>query len=543
MTKPLVSILIPAYNAERWIAATLHSALAQTWPNKEIIVVDDGSSDQTGAVARQFASEGVRVVTQRNQGGSAARNTAFSVSQGEYIQWLDADDLLSPDKITRQIEALDGSSNKRTLLSSAWARFLYRHHWAKFSPTALWCDLSPAEWLVRSMSQNLHMQTATWLVSRELSEAAGPWDTRMVVDDDGEYFCRVLLNSERIRFVPEAKVYYRDTGAGSVSYMGRSNTKLEAQFLSMRLHVEYLRSVDDSVRARAACVAYLQTWLGYFYPQRLDIVAQCRQMAQELGGNLQTPRLSWKYSWIQTIFGWTLAKRAQAALRGIKLSVERCLVFLVGDSFVRFQTGRRKKLMDLATSIRNKVRRLVQVYGTSNAKRRQWNSEFAGSRWDCLDRDPGNTIYPYLEKYVKGGSILDLGCGSGSTGNELAADAYCLYTGVDISDVALAKGIKAAAENGRSSKNHYLQSDILNFVPSQQYDVILLRDSIYYFLLGNIKQILARYSRYLKEGGVFVVRFDSHGGKSKRIVDLIEGSFEIVDKELPENRPGMLVFR
>src|SRR5688500_18155135 len=95
----LVSILIPAYNAERWIAATLQSALEQTWPAVEIIVVDDGSRDQTLAVARRFEGQSLKVVTQTNMGAAAARNTALGLAQGSYIQWLDADDLLAPDKI------------------------------------------------------------------------------------------------------------------------------------------------------------------------------------------------------------------------------------------------------------------------------------------------------------------------------------------------------------------------------------------------------------------------------------------------------------
>src|ERR1700674_5293977 len=121
------------------------SAIAQTWERKEIIVVDDGSTDETLAIARQFESESVRVVTQRNQGAAAARNRAFSLSRGDYIQWLDADDLLAYDKIARQIEALSPDCNERTLLSSAWGRFMYRYYRAEFFPTALWRDQSPVE--------------------------------------------------------------------------------------------------------------------------------------------------------------------------------------------------------------------------------------------------------------------------------------------------------------------------------------------------------------------------------------------------------------
>ncbi len=122
----LGSILIPAYNAQEWIADTIHSAIAQTWPRTEIIVVDDGSSDSTLVIARTFESQGVRVIPQKNQGASAARNTAFLHSHGDYIQWLDADDLLAPDKIAKQMELVMQGLSPRTLLSSSWAHFMYR---------------------------------------------------------------------------------------------------------------------------------------------------------------------------------------------------------------------------------------------------------------------------------------------------------------------------------------------------------------------------------------------------------------------------------
>ncbi len=337
--KSLVSILIPAFNAQNWIADTLRSAIAQTWEPKEIIVVNDGSTDQTVSIARQLESDSLRVVTQKNQGAAAARNKAFSLSRGDYIQWLDADDLLAPDKIARQMEALGHCPSRGMLLSSAWAYFLYRYYRARFVPTALWCDLSPADWLVRKMGQNLHMQTATWLISRELTEVAGPWDTTLLVDDDGEYFCRVLLQSDGVRFVPEAKVYYRASGSSSLSYIGRSEGKVQAQWRSMELHIGYLRSLEDSPRVRAACLKYLQNWLILFYPERLDIVKQAEDMAKALGGQLEAPPLSWKYSWIKAAFGWRVAKRAQILLPNFKWSVLRSwdkTLFRIHSSRIRF---------------------------------------------------------------------------------------------------------------------------------------------------------------------------------------------------------------
>jgi glycosyltransferase involved in cell wall biosynthesis len=335
--KPLVSILIPAYNAEAWIAETLRSAIAQTWEPKEIIVIDDGSTDRTLAIARRFESDQLRVIAQPNQGAAAARNTALSLCRGEYIQYLDADDLMAPDKIAKQMESLDSSVTPRTLLSGSWGRFMYRYYRTEFIPSALWCDLSPVEWLLRKMQLNLYMQTATWLVSRELAEAAGPWDTRLLVDDDGEYFCRVLLASDRVQFVPDSKVYYRTSGPASLSYIGHSDRKKEALLCSMELHIQYIRSLEDSPRVRAACVTYLQNWVYFFYPDRPDLVKQIDDIAKSLGGTLAIPTLSWKAVWTSALFGRKRAKRAQVLLVRFKWSMgrlwDRILFLLEGGRF------------------------------------------------------------------------------------------------------------------------------------------------------------------------------------------------------------------
>src|SRR4030095_5883408 len=101
--KKLVSILIPAYNAAEFIAETIESVLAQTWPRKEIIVGNDGSHGEPLAIARQFESKQVLVVTKDNEGAAATRNKAFSLCQGDYIQWLHAGGLLSAKTISSQV--------------------------------------------------------------------------------------------------------------------------------------------------------------------------------------------------------------------------------------------------------------------------------------------------------------------------------------------------------------------------------------------------------------------------------------------------------
>lgn len=321
--KPLVSILIPAYNAEEFISYTLQSATAQTWERKEIIVVDDGSTDRTPQLAQQFASKAVKVVSTDNQGLSAAVNHAFNLCQGDYIQELDSDDILAADKIERQLAALREADSKKILLSSPWAHFHYRTSNARFIRNSLWQDLSPVEWMLRKLSENLHMQNATWLVSRELAEAAGPWDTTLQYDQDGEYFTRVLLASEGTRFVPAGRVFYRISGSNRVSFIGSSNKKKDSLLRSMKLHIQYIRSVEDTERVRKACVTFLQNWYDNFYPERPDIVAELESLASELQGHLVRPHLRRKYAWMQPIFGLRTAKWAQSALPEVNTRLSR----------------------------------------------------------------------------------------------------------------------------------------------------------------------------------------------------------------------------
>jgi glycosyltransferase involved in cell wall biosynthesis len=323
--RPLVSILIPAFNAEEWIEDTIASAVAQTWPDKEIIIVDDGSTDRTLDIARRHASRNVLVIGQENQGGAGARNTAFAHAQGDYIQWLDADDLLSEDKIEKQLAVATRTADPCVVISSPWAYFMYRLDAAKFSRSALWSDLAPVDWVLQKWTHNLHMQTATWLVSRALTQSVGSWNPELLSDDDGEYFTRVVLASHGVRFEPNARVFYRIVGSRRLSHIGRSNRKLEAHVKGMRLQIQYVRQLEDTPRVHAAILRYLQTWFPAFYPERPDLVAELQALAAEVGGELETPRISWKYGLIDALFGRSAAKRAQLEYNQYKTSLLRSI--------------------------------------------------------------------------------------------------------------------------------------------------------------------------------------------------------------------------
>ena len=103
-----ITVAIPAYNAERWLRETLDSAFGQTFPAHEIIVVDDGSKDGTEEIARSFGDR-VRYIKQPNQGVSAARRTAIREATGDWIAFLDSDDLMAPEKLEKQVALIEAN--------------------------------------------------------------------------------------------------------------------------------------------------------------------------------------------------------------------------------------------------------------------------------------------------------------------------------------------------------------------------------------------------------------------------------------------------
>lgn len=191
-------------------------------------------------------------------------------------------------------------------------------------------------------------------------------------------------------------------------------------------------------------------------------------------------------------------------------------------------------------------------YGPSGIKKRLWDEEFSGTKWDFINNTVGDCVYPYLEKYAKNGNILDLGCGPGNTANELDAGVYESYTGVDISEAALAKAVKRTHENGRADKNSFVNSDFLGYVPDREFDIILFRESMYHVPYGQVLPILHKFSKNLKSDGVFIVRLYAGEHKSSAIkkrvtakLDLIKREFDVVESrqfDLPA-LPNVVVFR
>jgi glycosyltransferase involved in cell wall biosynthesis len=310
MSVPLVSILTPCYNSERWISETIESALSQTWPNKEIIVVDDGSSDRSVEIAGSFEPRGVKVIEQENGGASVARNRALREAQGDYIQYLDADDLLAPDKIELQINRLSQEEAGR-IASCAWARFHDEPEKGKFVVDSLWQDYSAVDWLVTSWTNGHMMATGAWLVPRAVAERAGFWDETRCPIDDAEYFTRVILSSSGVSFCEEAREYYRSGIPDTLSKQS-SSEMLGATYRAIESCTRQLLAREDSPRTRRACASFFQRYIYDVYPHVPELVQKAEAMVRSLGGSDVTYDGSNKIRLLTGLMGWKAAKRVHS---------------------------------------------------------------------------------------------------------------------------------------------------------------------------------------------------------------------------------------
>jgi glycosyltransferase involved in cell wall biosynthesis len=319
--QPLVSILIPAFNAERWVGATVRNALAQTYPRIELIIVDDGSSDATLEILKGIQGPKVKLLSQPHAGPGAARNLAFQNSQGEFIQYLDADDLLHCSKIEAQLARLLRAEHGY-VASCAWCRFYGLEPVETFAPAADWRDLSAIEWLILGWGGGGTMPIHTWLTPRRLIEQSGLWDQRLSTADDGEFFARTLLKSRGILFCPEAKAFYRSGLTHSVSQ--RHDMKgLLSWFNAIDSAKRHVLMAEDSPRTRRAFANAFQYLAFAAYPSARDLSQNAVKMARELGGSDVRPGGGRLFSVFCGLAGWRAARWFQTQFRRIRYPLAR----------------------------------------------------------------------------------------------------------------------------------------------------------------------------------------------------------------------------
>ena len=308
----LVSILIPCFNAERWVGEAIESALKQTWAEKEVIVVDDGSRDGSPNVIRSFGSR-IRWETGPNRGGNVARNRLLELARGEWLQYLDADDYLLPLKIERQVS------------------FLREH------PT---CDVVYSPVLLVNWSEDKVEQEITpirephdpWILLARwwLPQTGGPlWKKQAIIDAGGwkpeqpccqehELYLRLLEAGAEFSYFHECHAAYRNWSKNAtVSKLNRAEVRRQRLAIKERAE-RFLESRGELTPSRLQALNQARFEIARMAWQEdraaaTEIVSTIEQ--RQPGFVPELPAARRRYRWVYQIFGFSAAERFAASKR------------------------------------------------------------------------------------------------------------------------------------------------------------------------------------------------------------------------------------
>jgi hypothetical protein len=191
-----------------------------------------------------------------------------------------------------------------SVASCAWGRFADDPATAHFVDEAVFRDFAPVEFLVLAARTGAMMHPSSWLVPRAVAGRAGPWDESLTLNDDGEYFCRVLLASAGAVFTPGARSYYRSGLPGSLSQR-RDERSRRSQFHSIELITHHLLAAEDSPRTRRACANHFQRFLHDFFPAPRELMdAAAAHVAAFGGADLDRPAMGPRTAALARFIGW-----------------------------------------------------------------------------------------------------------------------------------------------------------------------------------------------------------------------------------------------
>jgi glycosyltransferase involved in cell wall biosynthesis len=306
---PQVSILIPCYNADRWIAQAIDSALAQTYPHKEVIVVDDGSTDRSLEIIQSYGDR-IRWEAQPNQGGNVARNRLLALSTGEWLQYLDADDYLLPDKIMQQVTALEPDID------------------VIYSPSVFeYCNESPPRQAIMPIPEPHDPwillarwwlpQTGSPLWRRAAIASVGGWKVNQPCCQEHELYLRLLKAGKRFAYCAATGSVYRQWSSGTVCQKDLGETRRRRLAIEDQLEAHLRASGELTAdrqhainQARFECARMI--WLN----DRRWASAVLEQIQQSdrsfVPSGLAAPGF---YRWIYQVLGFSIAEHIAAIKR------------------------------------------------------------------------------------------------------------------------------------------------------------------------------------------------------------------------------------
>lgn len=321
MTK-LVSVIIPCFNAEKWLAEAIDSCLEQTYSNIEIIVIDDGSTDNCLEIIKSY---GDKIIWQSfpHKGGNYARNKGFDLSKGDYIQYLDADDYILPEKIEKQVRFLEETG--ADVVYGDWRHQRHLSDGSSFIMENIEISEAHAD-ILASLLANWWVALAALLYKRTAVKNSGGWDETLTAAQDRDFFLSVVMNGAKVVYQPGCDSIYRRYGSVTVSTSSKNRwlkshylvlEKVERQLLQMnKLSMKYRHALAKSYFELARESLFVD------YPQYLIFLEEALALFPEFKTN--SKRAAYKV--VQNVLGFRQTERI--ACRAL------CVKKFINSSFV-----------------------------------------------------------------------------------------------------------------------------------------------------------------------------------------------------------------
>jgi glycosyltransferase involved in cell wall biosynthesis len=243
----LVSVIIPCFNAEKWLAEAIDSCLQQTYSHLEIIVIDDGSTDKSLEIIKSY---GDKIIWRSylHQGGNYARNRGFDLSQGKYIQYLDADDYILPEKIEKQVSLLEATG--ADVVYSDWR---HQHHLADGSSVLDKIEIAEAKTdILAALLANWWVALAALMYKKSAVENIGGWDENLPAAQDRAFFLSVVMNGGKVVYQPGCYAIYRKYGSVTVSTASKSRWLKSHHLVLQKVEQELLQRKQLLIKYRQA---------------------------------------------------------------------------------------------------------------------------------------------------------------------------------------------------------------------------------------------------------------------------------------------------
>ena len=290
-----VSVVIPCYNAERYIRECILSVLNQSYACIEIIIINDGSTDNSLNEIAKIQDERVKVINQSNQGASVARNNGLKHATGDYIQFLDADDFLDPHKISNQMQLLAQYSYVDDILVfGKWVSLKENITQPSLNNQKIWHTYqNPIEMLLDMAIIRCCLPPIVYLTPRKLIDKAGLWNEELTMNDDGEFFARVLNHAQKLVYCEDAISIYRSTPNSLSKRMSDKAAFSEIESLIQVSEILRERPTERTDEAIKKMITYcLCSFYPYYHSQRRRGEKYLKKLYSYYKVNY--PSLTWK---------------------------------------------------------------------------------------------------------------------------------------------------------------------------------------------------------------------------------------------------------